>query len=243
MKTITERLMELDPSLEIHDEGEWNNTKSRYMAFNSGGVECEVGEFLYSLVRMIKPQRILETGTHLGIGAFYMGLALKDNEEVTPEPQTIYGEPGHLDTVEFIEEIYAKAVHRIVTVGLESYVTCHLADARQFLPEMGNRYNLILLDTEPQTRFEEFIKFWDYLIEGGFVFIHDLNRHMHQLPVEDHEWGWPFGKVPEFMTSLVRRREALPWHFPTPRGITGFYKAAEVDFKWGIKGGGGKDAV
>ena len=79
MGILSERMMALDNTLRLHNEGEWSKTVSTYSAFNSGGVENEVGEFLYSLIRMIKPDNVLETGTHLGVGASYMGFALKDN--------------------------------------------------------------------------------------------------------------------------------------------------------------------
>src|SRR3990167_4430480 len=98
--TITERLMALDPTLQIHNEGEWGKTITEYSAFNDAGVECETGEFLYSMVRILKPDRVLETGTHWGIGMSYLGMGLKDNKK------------GKLDTVEFLPEIYNRAVKR-----------------------------------------------------------------------------------------------------------------------------------
>lgn len=52
-----------------------------FSMFNSGGTEVEVSEFLYSLVRMLKPNYVLETGTHLGVSACYIGQALEDNKK------------------------------------------------------------------------------------------------------------------------------------------------------------------
>lgn len=222
---ITERLLSLDPSLQIHNEGEWSKSVSDYSAFNDAGVECETGEFLYSMVRILKPNAVLETGTHWGIGASYMGLGLKDNGK------------GTLDTVEFLPEIHNRAKERIKTVGLESFVICHLGDVAFFSPinhqtKEPMRYGLILLDTEPQTRFNEFIKFYDNLEDGGFIFIHDLHRHMHQIPNEEHGFAWPFGPVPGFMKNLVASRKIAPIHFGTPRGLTGFYKTHLGDYKF-----------
>lgn len=223
--TITERLINLDPSLVIHNEGEWSKTVSDYSAFNDAGVECEVGEFLYSMVRILKPNRVLETGTHWGIGASYMGLALKDNKK------------GELDTVEFLPEIYGRALERIHKLNLIDFVNVNLTDAAKFDPPAN--YGMILLDTEPQTRFAEFVKFYDYLEPGGFLFIHDLHRHMHHLPQlenqPDHPGQpyWPYGKIPGFMTELVRTGAVKPFHFGTPRGFTGFYKSHLGDYRWG----------
>ena len=84
MHSITQELIQLDPTLQIHNEGEWSGgaEAAKFTAFNSGGIECETGEFLYALIRLLKPTRVLETGTHYGVGASYMGMALKEKEWV-----------------------------------------------------------------------------------------------------------------------------------------------------------------
>lgn len=219
MTDITQRLQEKDPTLIRHNEGDWNNPynpNGTFSSFNDAGVEIEVGEFLYSMVRILKPEHVLETGTHWGIGASYMGQALKDNFS------------GNLDTLEFLPEIHQRANKRIIDLGLMDFVTLHLMDARAFIPKYN--YELILLDTEPQTRFEELIKFYDYLEPGGFVFIHDLHRHMHQIPNEEHGFAWPYGKLPEKIKDWVKKGNLRPFHFSTPRGLTGFYKPRKDDY-------------
>lgn len=219
---ITEKLQEKDPTLVRSNEGHWgspfNSKAVGFSSFNDAGVEIETGEYLYSMVRILKPQNVLETGTHWGIGASYMGQALKDNNQ------------GHLDTVEFLPEIHARAVKRMADLELTEQVTCHLMDARAFTPEC--KYELILLDTEPQTRFEELLKFYPSLEEGGYILIHDLHRHMHQIPNADHGFAWPFGKIPKPMQELVKSGQLRPFHFPTPRGLTGFYKPSKKDYNW-----------
>jgi len=220
---ITKKLIELDKIFQLHNEGDWGNpldsNKLGFTSFNDAGIETETGEFLYSMVRLLKPRRVLETGTHWGVGAAYMGSALKENKE------------GHLDTVEFLPEIYQKAKERMERLGLSEWVTCHFGDVALFEPK-DTLYKLILLDTEPQTRFAELIKFYDHLEEGGFVFIHDLHRHMHQIPNEDHGFAWPYGKIPNEMTALVWQDRLRPFHFSTPRGLTGFYKPHSQDYSW-----------
>ena len=206
--------------LKKHSESEWTGGREAelFSAFNDGGIECETGEFLYSLIRLIKPEHVLETGTHKGVGASYMGLACKDNGM------------GHVDTHEFLDPHYQDAKELIKTLGLDQYVTCHFGDVAQVKPDV--QYQLILLDTEPQTRFKELIQFYNFLAPGGFLFIHDLHRHMHQIPNEEHGFGWPFGKLPKEIKSYVGSRKLSPFHFPTPRGLTGFYKHHQGDYTW-----------
>jgi predicted O-methyltransferase YrrM len=219
---VTKRLLDADPTLARYNEGNWalpfRSDVATYSSFNDAGIECETGEFLYAMIRMLKPDAVLETGTHWGVGAAYMGSALKENNK------------GKLDTVEFLEEIYTPAVKRMKVLGLDSVVTCHLGDVKDFTPQQ--QYQLILLDTEPQTRFAEFEKFFPYLDKGGYIFIHDLHRHMHQIPNTEHGFAWPFGKVPPFMLEMVRSGQVRPFHFPTPRGMTGFYKVSDYDYSW-----------
>lgn len=222
---VTKKLIEIDKIFELHNEGDWGNpydpTKVGYASFNDAGIEVETGEFLYSFARMLKPDHILETGTHWGVGAAYMGMALKNNNH------------GDLDTVEFLPEIYNKAKERMGRLGLNGIVTCHLGDVKDFDPQ-GKTYKLILLDTEPQTRFAELIKFYPLLEPGGFVFIHDLHQHMHQVPNEEHGFAWPYGPLPEEIKELVRTGQLRPFHIETPRGLTGFYKVHPSDFNFNL---------
>lgn len=219
--SVTDKLLQLDGSLRIHGEGEWDKSifiKPTYTSFNDAGLECEVGELLYSFVRVLQPDNVLETGTHVGIGASYMGMALQDNLK------------GHLDTLEFLPPLHKLAGIRISTLGLKHYVTCHLTDASAFQPKVV--YDLILLDTEPQTRFSELVRYDKHLRPGGFVFIHDLHRHMGQMDNQEHGFAWPWGIIPNEMKEFVRQGKYRPFHFGNPRGLTGFYKVHPDDYKW-----------
>lgn len=220
---ITKRLLNLDPTLSLHNEGEWSNTQSLYNAFNDAGVECEVGEFLYSMVRITKPKYVLETGTHWGIGASYMGLGLKDNGF------------GKLITIEYLPEIRNVALERIKRIGISDFVESLLENAITYIPPADMRFDLALFDTEPQTRFHELIRNYEYMNPGSFMFIHDLHPHMQQIDNEEHGYAWPFGVMPGMINQQVRLGSLRPFHFRTPRGLTGFYKVAEDDYKFPLK--------
>lgn len=223
---VTQRLIEKDPTLHRHNEGRWNHPYDEYLpgysSFNDAGIEIETGEFLYSMVRLLKPNNVLETGTHWGIGTAYMGQALKDNHN------------GHLDTVEFLPEIHKRALIRMNDLELTDYVECYLEDASKFIGELpeSKTYKLILLDTEPQTRFAELVRVYRHLEPGGFVFIHDLHQHMHQVANEEHGFAWPYGVIPPELKKLVQEDSLRPFHFETPRGLTGFYKVDPKDYIW-----------
>ena len=220
IKTITEQLRDLDGQLVIHNESKWNGDaeSSKYSAFNDAGVECEVGEFLYSFMRLIKPNFVLETGTHQGVSSSYIGLAFKNNGF------------GILDTYEFAKETYDIANARFNRLGLTEQIISHLGDVGNLI--LDKNYDFIFLDTEPQTRFAEMVKFYPNLNDGGYLFIHDLHRNMHQIPNEEHGFAWPYGLIPKEMTDLVLNKKLVPFHFETPRGLTMFYKPRVDDYEW-----------
>lgn len=216
MNMPTQRIQEtlgLDLSPEKQD--------SYWQMFDDGGVEVEVGEFLYGMVRMNKPQRVLETGLYSGISAMYMGLGLEDNGS------------GVLDSLEYERVHIRRAKERIVKLGLSSIVAIYQTASLDFSP--GESYDMILLDTEPHIRFQEMVKFLPQLNPGGFLFIHDTPRNLAQgnkNPDHPEFKSWPFGDLPAEIITMVGSSQLYPWHFNNARGLTGFYKPHNDDYKW-----------
>lgn len=190
-------------------------TNNNYHMFNTGGVECEVGEFLYSLVQIMKPKEILETGTYYGISSTYMGLALKENGF------------GRITTLDLTYHPEAKKIH--LDLGLNSIINQIEINSLTFEPD--TQYSLILLDTEPCIRFSEFKKFFDFLSPGGLIVIHDLHPHLSYSPDQNKDLPyphWPFGNfIPDIGDKYIKEFNVQTFSFPTPRGITIFQKASD----------------
>lgn len=228
MHNITDYLVEKSSGL-LKVIPEISNPASGYHCFDEtvlmpgtsigGSVEIEVAEFLYSLVRLMKPTRILETGTHAGISSAYMGQALKDNAiDVYP-----------VVTIEYLEPWInvARKLHSLLDVYDWIYV--YHGDSRKYVPNPDVEYDMLFLDSEPQYRWEEFDRFYPYVRPGGIILIHDLHRGMSYNPNAPEEIQaqptypfWPFG---EFRDSLVRLQGEISYiNFGTPRGLTMIYK-------------------
>ena len=194
-------------------------TDTRYSCSNTGGVEIEVGEFLYGLVRMIKPEAILETGTHKGIAASYMASALKENGF------------GKITTVEYEPVHYNDASNLFSILKLTDWINQILMDVNE-LNVAENQYDFIFLDTEPHMRFNELIRFWYGIKPGGFVGIHDLGCHLGQTGKEINGMvDWPFGTLPEKIKILMHLGELTNFHFKTPRGFYLGQKRGEDFYK------------
>lgn len=208
---------ELLPVLkEVRDEGKG------YHMFDDGGVELEVGEFLYGMVRILKPIHILETGTYTGISSAYMGLAVQENGLSGSGVVTCEIDSFHKDRAEKLWE----------KLGISQLIACVLKKSLEVDPIVP--LDMIFLDSEPNLRFAELVRFYPYLKEGGYVFIHDLPRSMTQGNINpDHPEiaSWPFGDLPEAIKQWERSGDLVRMHFPNPRGMVGWYKRHREDYK------------
>ena len=197
-------------------------TNAEYSMFNDGSVECEVGEFLYGLVRMIKPDYVLESGTYKGVSASYIGQALKDNKK------------GLLTTIEIEKQHIRFSEARFDRLGIHEYICVDKEISTDYDVEYD--CDIMFLDTEPYLRFKELRRYFPKIKPGGFVFIHDMPRNLCQGNVNpDHpEYkSWPVGEIPREVCDWVLDNELVPFHFDTPRGLLGFYKRHPDDFKFG----------
>jgi len=197
MLQITESLIKQDPTLIPRDEL-FGATGNMYKSYDDGGVEIEVGEFLYSLVRMVKPKNILETGLYSAISTMYMASAVKSNGH------------GQIDTVELASEHIQRSTVRLEKLGLLNKVTMHHMSSLEFTPTKP--YDIMFLDSEPQIRFSEINRYWDSLLPGGFILIHDLNWH---LGVRAEPWE-DFVKL---LGSKIESHELAVMGFQTPRSM------------------------
>lgn len=191
----------------------------RFKMHDDGSAELETLIFLKSLVELIKPERILETGTYKGYSSCYMAEGLKNNGS------------GKIETMEIDTRLIAEAKELWVGEGVQDYIESNCVSSLNY--ETDKKYDLIFLDTEPNIRFKEFVKFYRNLKQGGFLFIHDLHRHMSQgVKNSDHPdyEHWPFGELPSFIKNCVVSGECVLFHFPTPRGLVGFYKKSPEDY-------------
>lgn len=202
----TQRLS-VEPEITPGDHG--------FRMFNSGSTEVEVSEFLYSLVRLIKPKSILETGTHYGVSSAYMGQGLLDN-----------GSPALLTTLEINPVFFTEAAKLHDELGLAHWVRCLLLSSDAHTPAEG--IDLLFLDSEPHLRFNEFLRYWKYVQNGGFILVHDLHPHLgHTGQIVNGMYDWPYGDFRETIGHYIRRHQVQTVSFRTPRGFTLFQKAAD----------------
>ena len=192
-----------------------------YQMWDDGGVECAVGEFLWAMTRLLRPNYVLETGVYHGWSSSYIGCALNENNK------------GYLDAVEYEIKHIQTSKEKWQKLKIDKRIVEHHISSLEFTPK--HNYELIFLDTEPQIRFQELVRFYPYLNEGGYVFIHDTPRNLTLGNINpDHPEfkSWPFGDLPEEINIWVQIKQLIPFHLPSPRGLIGFYKRHKDDYEF-----------
>lgn len=218
---ITQYLIEKAQGI-LRQVDEYRDEGKGYKAFNDGSVECEVGDFLYGMVRVLRPVFVLETGTYKGISSAYIGQALKDNGR------------GMLDTCEINEQHIETSKQLWTMLGVfPKWIKPHRTESLKF--EATCNYDMLFLDSEPNLRFHELVRFYPNLMEGGYAFIHDCPPTLTQGNINpDHPDlpSWPFGPLPEELKQWVKEEKLRVFHFPSPRGLVGFYKTRKDEYIW-----------
>lgn len=131
----------------------------------------EVGfSFLTTLLAALRPKRILEIGTAVGLS----GAAMLS---ICPE--------ARLTTVELDEERYERAKETMRELGVADRATCHLGDAGEILRMMDAHYDFVLLDG-PKAQYPAYMsELKRMVVPGGVIFIDDVLL-----------FGWVNGKTP-----------------------------------------------
>jgi len=179
MNGVVQRICERDPYLSLIADREFTTFYQKDIVDMWGDnpytLFVEEGMFFYGIVRLLKPEAVLETGTNLGLSTRFMALAMEDNGK------------GKLITVE-----HDRTVYETVCKKLEPYPNAHPLRANAMDLDLGDRkFDMMFLDTEFITRFREMEKYWGNVTPGGVVFVHDCLsvdcKRFHGAP--EVEWA------------------------------------------------------
>lgn len=146
--------------------------RARYAALERGipVADDETLHFLLTVVSALRPRKILEIGTAVGLSTIAMANAL-------PEAK--------ITTIEYEEERFSEAKENFRVFGVADRVTAHLGDAGEILPMMSGEYDFIFLDG-PKAQYGKYLPDLKRILRtGGVLFSDDVLLY-----------GWVDGREP-----------------------------------------------
>jgi predicted O-methyltransferase YrrM len=136
--------------------------------YDGMATEVEVLEFLESLVRMLKPRVIVETGTYLGHGTLHLARAAAHN--------TVDGLVGsEVHTAEVDDECRLKAEGYLVSLNLASFVTFHPTTGVEMIEAVSSPIDFAFLDSDLETRIGEMRELFPKMSKSCVVAVHDTS--------------------------------------------------------------------
>jgi predicted O-methyltransferase YrrM len=158
---------------------------------DSQTTEVEVIELLKSLVKTVKPNLIVETGTFLGYSTIKMAEGLRENGF------------GKIITIEYDPAIFAKARERIDASGLGNWIEYRNESSLE--TRIEGTIDMLFSDSHLTTRENEIRRLLPQLDPQGLLLIHDASSH--------------FQVVREAALRLEQEGLISIVLLPTPRGL------------------------
>ncbi len=114
------------------------------------------GRMLKMMVRMIRPQHILELGTFTGYSALCLAEGLADDS-------------CRLDTIEIDDELEDFIRAHFDASPLSPRINLHIGDARDVLPTIEGDFDLVFIDANKREYCQYYEMVFDRVAPGGFI--------------------------------------------------------------------------
>jgi prolipoprotein diacylglyceryl transferase len=136
----------------------------RWHMYDSMSAEVEVLDFLCQLVKTVKPELIVETGTFSGLSTLRLAEGLKANGV------------GRVITCEFDRKVFAAAKQRFEYSGLGPWIDARNVSSLDMNVE--GTIDMLFCDSDAPLREQEVRRFLPQLNPWGLILMHDANSAM-----------------------------------------------------------------
>ena len=135
------------------------------------------GRILKMLVRMARPQRVLEIGTFTGYSALCLAEGLPDG--------------GHVDTIEIDDELEDFIRENFRQSPYNERITLHIGDALTLIPQLEGTFDFVFIDADKCAYRDYYELVLPKVSSGGFIVadntLWDGKVLMSNPPTGDHQ--------------------------------------------------------
>ena len=121
-------------------------------------VDSDVSRMMQILIRLVRPQKILEIGTSIGYSTVSMADIAKE-----------YG--GKITTIEYDEQSAQQAIKNFRHAGVAEFIEVIIGDAKEIIPTLNESYDLIFQDVGDKTLYPVLLDNLVTLLKPGGVFL------------------------------------------------------------------------
>lgn len=145
---------------EVSDDDVLAFLESKKGTWRDANVPFVDGKVLHDLVVKNQAKRILEIGTSTGHSTIWLAWAAKKVG-------------GHVVTIEIDKSRYETAKANIEAAGLTKYVTFHLGDAHELVPELPGPHDFVFSDADKDWYINYFKAIDPKMSPGGCIAAHN----------------------------------------------------------------------
>ena len=171
----------------------------RSETYGGGSMSLEEAQVLCSLVQIIKPHAVFESGTEAGFSAAYMGLGCALNG---------FGKVYSCD-IDAAWVVTARENHQ--RDGVRDWVDVLNTDSLEFIENTNLSFGFALIDSIISLRLAEITALLPKMEAGGIIATHDTS------PLHPLERG---ANLLQNLRTLGVERDLQVIHLPSPRGLT-----------------------
>jgi predicted O-methyltransferase YrrM len=121
-------------------------------------VDSDVSRMMQLLLRLVRPQRILEIGTSIGYSTVSMANIVKE-----------YG--GKITTIEYDAQAAKQAIKNFQHAGVAEFIEVIIGDAIEIIPTLKESFDLIFQDVGDKTLYPGLLSNLITLLKPGGVFL------------------------------------------------------------------------
>jgi prolipoprotein diacylglyceryl transferase len=163
----------------------------RWRMHDTMSAEVEVLDFLKDLVKTVKPQLVVETGTFTALSTIKLAEGLRENGS------------GKLITIEYDAKVFAKAKERVQASGVAGWIEMRNASSLETVAP--GEIDLLFCDSDLAIREQEVRHFLPQMSANGLILMHDASSH--------------YKVVREQAERLAAEGLLAVVFLPTPRGL------------------------